>query len=184
MATSPKAVVSTGINRTTSTNTIPTQPFLQGPPLGTSYTVQQPYDAGNGSTFSPQLNQPSYPVQNRQPHGMSQSLYIPPTQPQHNTFNSAQSAYPQHQPSQPVVQPYNPPDSESHPTPSDFSANDPLFQNHVGTGSNPALPVPFQGFNSGMAQSMYLPGGSRAPTGYGGKRIDDRAAAKSLANMF
>lgn len=101
--------------------------------------------------------------------GMSQSMVVPPTQ----TPESRQSG---------MHQPY--PDHGSTYSSQGVPQGDPSYNRAV----SPHQPLPHQGPTPTMAQSMYLPGSDQrqqVPRGYGGvRRIDDRVAAQSLANLF
>lgn len=163
-----RAAPSTGMQRTNSVQggVLPRQQSAgsssQGPPFVTP----------NTGGYLP-------PNSAHHPSGMSQSMYAGPTQPrQQFPSQQPQSAYPA-SPQGPAQGPnfaqYN-------------QSADPLGA--PSRSSNVHSPPPLgdgptaKTYNS-MAQSLYIPGGSKAPGGYGGpRRIDDRAAARSLANMF
>jgi hypothetical protein len=179
-----RAAPSTGMQRTNS------MPGVR--PMAGTGSYQQatggpsqpsPFVAPNASGYLP-------PNSAHHPSGMSQSMYVGSTQPRQSQFaTQPQSAYPQGT-QIPGQLPAHPSAPSQRP---DFghynSSADPL-----GAPSNvphnvhspPPLGVGATATTyNNMAQSLYIPGGSKAPGGYGGpRRIDDRAAARSLANMF
>jgi len=164
----------------------------------------------NSSTASSSTGYQQHPVQQRGPTapvsadtrghhppgsyfpagGMSQSMYAGPVQSQRQPPMQQQSAYSES--SQTSAPPFAR-GPKQQPGFMQYQSNppmDPLGGAPSSVPPNVHSPPPIgvgptaQTYNT-MSQSLFIPGGSRPPGGYGtARRIDDRAAARSLANMF
>ena len=122
--------------------------------------------------------------------GMSQSMYAGPGQSQRQPSTQQQSVYPQFSQTSAPPLARGPNQQPGFIQYQPNAAMDPLGGAPSSVPPNVHSPPPLgvgptaQTYNT-MSQSLFIPGGSRPPGGYGtARRIDDRAAARSLANMF
>jgi hypothetical protein len=175
-----RATPSTGMQRTNSSAVNASTGYQQHPVQQRGPTV--PVSADTRGSHPPG----SHPSTT----GMSQSMYAGPVQSQRQPTLQPQSAYPVS--SQTSAPPFarganqQPGFMQYQPSPT----MDPLGGAPSSVPPNVHSPPPLgvgptaQTYNT-MSQSLFIPGGSRPPGGYGtARRIDDRAAARSLANMF